>query len=444
MDTTLKGSARTVLRGGTLTVVSRATRGPVVPVGPNPILVGRGAGCDLVLADSRVSAAHCEIEATEEGVRVRDQGSTNGTYVGNARASDALLCGAATIRCGDTLIEFEPGDGEDAPLSTSKRFGRLIGTTRPMRILFAQLQTIAATEMSVLIEGETGTGKELVAQAIHEASPRAEKPFVVVDCAGLSPSLAESSLFGHEKGAFTGAIAKRISPFVEARGGTVFLDELGELPIDLQPKLLRLLAEQRVQAVGATGYTKVDVRVVAATRRNLGHEINRGRFRDDLFFRIADVRVQLPPLRERADDLMPLVERLIVEFGKPEALSRVTARSIDSLIGYRWPGNVRELRSVVKRALAFDQGGPIDLSQHLTAVWKTASTDPIIEGREERTLAQFKSESEPSYFRALFDQTGGNVTEIARIAGIDRATVRAYLKRYEIGPALRSERGRRS
>src|SRR5258708_6875658 len=241
MEPTQIGAARATIQGGTLTVVSGGTRGPSFQVGPNPIVIGRRPGCHVVLDDKQVSATHCELRAAQDGVHLRDHGSTNGTYVGNARLPEALLCGANKIRCGETWLEFEPGEGEAAPLSRSKRFGRLIGATQTMRLLFGRLATIAASDISVLIEGETGTGKELVAQAIHEASPRAGKAFVVIDCAGLSPSLAESMLFGHEKGAFTGAIAKRISPFVAANGGTVFLDELGELALDLQPKLLRVL-----------------------------------------------------------------------------------------------------------------------------------------------------------------------------------------------------------
>jgi transcriptional regulator with GAF, ATPase, and Fis domain len=433
MEPTALGSARPTLYGGTLTVVSGDTRGSSVDVGPNPIPIGRRPGCRLVLQDGRVSATHCEVRATEHGVHLRDLGSTNGTHIGNAKVTEALLCGATTIRCGDTLIEFEPGRGEAAPVSRSKQFGRLVGTTQTMRMLFARLRTIAASDMSVLIEGETGTGKELVAQAIHDASPRAQKPFVVIDCAGLSPSLAESILFGHERGAFTGAIAKRVSPFVEAQGGSVFLDELGELPLELQPKLLRALAEQRIQSVGAKGYTPVDIRVVAATRRNLGQEINLGRFRDDLFFRIADVRVELPPLRERTEDIMPLIERMMADMGKIEAFGRVAPESIDSLVGYRWPGNVRELRSVVKRVLAFDEGGPIDLSQHLAQIWKIASKDESADRREERTFMECQRDCERAYFLSLHEQANGNVSEIARIAAVDRATVRNYMKRHAIG-----------
>src|ERR1700722_7217368 len=233
---------------------------------------------------------------------MRDLGSSNGTLLGEHRIVEALLSTPAAIRCGDTVLEYQPGKAQRVALSASDAFGPLAGGTSHMRALFARMKRLARTNLSALIYGETGTGKELAARAIHEASLRAGKPFAVVDCSSIPAQLAESVLFGHEKGAFSGAVSREPSPFVEASGGTVFLDEIGELPLDVQPKLLRLLAEQKIKPVGARNYVSVDVRIVAATWRDLSREINRGGFRSDLFFRIAEERIDLPPLRQRLDD----------------------------------------------------------------------------------------------------------------------------------------------
>src|SRR5207237_1190689 len=224
-------------------------------------------------------------------------------------------------------------------------FGPLVGTSPLMRAVFDKLKKAAPTELTCLITGETGSGKELVAQAIHMGSARANKPFVVVDCGAIPATLAESALFGHERGAFTGAVDKRISPFVEADGGTIFLDELGELPVDVQPKLLRALAEQRIKSVGSNSYRPVNVRVIAATRRDLVREVNAGTFRSDLYFRVAQLRIELPALRERTEDIPALVRKMITDLGDPTAYSRITNDSLERLMRHDWPGNVRELRN---------------------------------------------------------------------------------------------------
>ena len=227
-----------------------------------------------------------------------------------------------------------------------------------MRGVFERLKKAAPTDLTVLVTGETGTGKELVAQAIHEASSRAHKPFVVVDCGAIPATLAESALFGHERGSFTGAVDKRISPFVEADGGTIFLDELGELPLDVQPKLLRALAEQRIKSVGSNSYRPVNVRVIAATRRDLVREVNAGTFRSDLYFRVAQLKVELPSLRQRLEDIPVLVRRMIEDLGDKDSYGRITNDSLERLMRHDWPGNVRELRNVVAVALAFTKEGP--------------------------------------------------------------------------------------
>ena len=434
MDPTILGSPRPQVRGGTVTALSGETSVAKLTVGPEPAVIGRHTGCAMVLFDKKVSSTHLEVMGTEHGMRVRDLGSRNGTYLGEHRVVELLLTKPATLRCGDTLLECRPGKPERVPLSKADRFGPLTGGTPHMRALFDRLRLIAPTTVSVLIGGETGTGKELVAKAIHEESDRAGKPFVVVDCSAIPSTLADSTLFGHEKGAFSGADRKRPSPFVDADGGTIFLDELGELPLDVQPKLLRVLAERRVKSVGSNQYVPVAARFVCATRRDLLEEINQGRFRDDLFFRIAEARVDVPPLRERLDDLLPLIKRMFEDGGKSSAYGRITPESIDRLSRHDWPGNVRELRNVVTLALAFDRGGPIDLAEHLSKPLKAA---PKRGAWRERTYASAKEELDRGYFSGLHEAAGGNITEMARRAELNRETVRLYVKQLGIGGGRR-------
>jgi DNA-binding NtrC family response regulator len=294
----------------------------------------------------------------------------------------------------------------------------------------------------VLITGETGTGKELVAHAIHLASARAKKPFVVVDCGSIPPTLAEATLFGHERGAFTGAVDKRLSPFQEADGGTIFLDELGELPIDVQPKLLRALAERRIKSVGSNSYREVDVRVLAATRRDLVRAVNSGGFRSDLYFRVAQVKIELPALRQRLEDIPVLVRRMLKDLGDEAAYERVTNTTLERLMRHDWPGNVRELRNAVAVAHALaGEGEEIDVAAHLGAMTEAPLAGPIGNGG---SFAGFKGRQfqdakrdvltrfERDYFAALSEESKGNVSEMARRAGMERAHVRAYLRRHGI------------
>ncbi len=446
MDRTLVDTKRVEFRGGTFTVLDSAGEAPPLQVGSEPRIVGRRPGCHLVLADKKVSGAHCEVVASEYGVRIRDLGSSNGTFLDEHRIVEALLLRPCTIRCGDTRIEFHPGKVERVAVSKAQRFGPLVGATAAMRMLFEKLRILAPTTLSVLIGGETGTGKELVAQAIHEASDRAGKPFVVVDCGAIPPGLADSTLFGHEKGAFTGAVAKRTSPFFEAQGGTVFLDELGELPLDVQPRLLRVLADQRIKSVGAERYVPVNVRIVAATRRDLPEEINKGTFRDDLYFRIAQERITLPPLRERTDDLGPLVRRLMQVAGRESAYRRITPESFDRFERHDWPGNVRELHNLVLVALAYDTGkGPLDLGARLGEL-AGARVKSAGHGRDRdraatvpRTYGASKDEHDRRFFTALYDSTGGNLSLMARRAQVSRETVRAHLRAHRVGSYARCD-----
>jgi transcriptional regulator with GAF, ATPase, and Fis domain len=319
------------VRGGRLAVRTKDGDESIL-IGREPVIVGRDAGCTLVVPDRHVSSVHAELVATERGVRIRDLGSRNGTWLGDCAIVEAYLTANAKLSFGEVSARFEVSAPERVKLGVDDRFGALYGESPSMRHLFTQLAKVAKTDLTVLVQGETGTGKELVARALHDASPRRDKPFVIVDCGAIAPSLAESLLFGHERGAFTGAHARRDAPFVEAAGGTVFLDELGELPIDVQPKLLRALAEKRVQSVGGSGYRPFDARIVAATRRDLLAMVADGSFRSDLYFRVAQVRTELPSLRERLDDLPKLVHEMLASAGAPGAESHISHKTITQLI----------------------------------------------------------------------------------------------------------------
>jgi DNA-binding NtrC family response regulator len=424
--------------GGTLVALAARAgdaHGSPVPVGSRRCIVGRGDFCQVVLRDPQVSTSHCELIATDRGVRITDLGSRNGTFVNQVRLPEGgavYLAADARLRCGQTSLDFHIVGQEQVPVSSAMTFGPLVGGSLPMRQLYAQLAAIAPRDLSVLITGETGTGKELVAKAVHDASRRRNGPFVIVDCTNIPASLAESALFGHEKGAFTGAISRHVSPFVAAKGGTIFFDELGELPLDVQPKLLRAIEARQIQAVGAHRYEPIDVRIVAATRRNLHAEMNARRFREDLFYRFAQVVLEVPPLRERTADLRDLVARFFAELDDPGALTRIEPLSFERLVRHDWPGNVRELRNVVMVAHASSDGGPIELGDFLGG--KTGGvrlSDPPSAAQSYQVQKRELIERfDRAYFEALHRETGGNISAGSRRSGLSRARVREYLHRY--------------
>ncbi len=413
-------------RGG----VVRAPKRKPVQITAAPIILGRDPDCAVVLDDPEVSAAHCELRAEKKGVLVRDLGSKNGTFINAIRIREALLSHTCTIVLGKSHVDFEPLDREHVEIDEDDHLGALVGAAPKMRQLYRSLREIAPTDLSILVTGESGTGKELVAQAIHDLSRRSGKPFVVVDCGSIPGPLAESLLFGHERGAFTGANEKRTGAFQEAHHGTLFLDELGELPLELQPKLLRVLAERKVKRVGAVTYEPVDVRVVAATRRNLGQEMNVGRFRSDLFFRLAQVRLELPALRDRRGDIPLLVEAVCTRMGKKARSGEVVAFLTDTLSQHDWPGNVRELTNVVGVAASL----PID-AESLIALLPLeggrAAAPPVSAFSEAKreAVATF----ERNYFAGLFAAAEGNVSEMARRSGMERHHIRAFLRKYGLG-----------
>jgi DNA-binding NtrC family response regulator len=415
------------VRSGHLTVPGKDR----VKVTINPILIGRDPSCAIVLDDPEVSSIHCEVRAEGQGVLVKDLGSRNGSFVQSVRVREAILTAPCTLSIGATRIAYEPIEKERVDVGFEDSFGPLVGAAAKMRHLFRMLGEIAPTDLSILINGETGCGKELVAHAVHEKSQRAHAPFVVVDCASIPGPLAESLLFGHEKGSFTGATERRSGAFQDAHKGTVFLDELGELPLELQPKLLRALSEKQVKRVGSSSYEPIDVRVIAATRRDLGQSMNAGRFRSDLFFRIAQVRIEIPALRERREDIALLVKAVCKRIGRPERTDEVIDLVTSTLAQHDWPGNVRELVNVASVAASLPTGAesvasllPLERGGPSSGSEKIDLSTPYGEAKRQ-AISQFESR----YFGDLFRATTGNVSEMARRSGMERHHIRPFLKK---------------
>ena len=427
------GPVRLLIAPGTTgerrcTITSELQRGPVI--------IGSDPEVDVAVEDRHVSGRHCELSLGPSGVSLRDLGSLNGTKVQGVAVQGAVLGPGAVITVGTTHIVFEqeptPGEaaaadpGAELALEGPSRFGEAVGVSPAMRRVFALLSRIAPTDLTITILGETGTGKDVLARAVHRASPRAEAPFVVFDCGAVAPTLIESQLFGHERGAFTGAHEDRQGAFERAQGGTLFLDEIGELSLDLQPKLLRVLEQRRVARLGSTTERPVDVRIVCATNRDLELEVRKGQFRQDLFFRINGAVVTLPPLRERREDLVVLVGHFAAKLGglavSPEALAILTS--------YDWPGNVRELRNVLASATAVSDGASLRPRDFLlfSGPGSRARRAPTLDGLP---LAGRSLESiESAAIRQTLDHCGGNKTQAARALGIAPSTLYAKVKKY--------------
>jgi DNA-binding NtrC family response regulator len=350
--------------------------------------------------------------------------------VAGVRVYEAVVQPGTDIELGETRLRVAAlADPLDVPLYKGDRFGPLLGASVAMRQVFALLDRAAQTQATVLLLGETGTGKDLAAEAIHQASPRAQGPFVVVDCGAIPEALIESELFGHERGAFTGAVEKRTGAFEAAHGGTVFLDEVGELPLALQPKLLRVLERRVIKPIGSNSGKEVDVRVVAATNRDLRAEVNRGAFREDLFFRLSVISVRMPPLRERREDIEVLAQSFLRVVAP--AQSELPAGLRQRLAAHHWPGNVRELRNAVERAVAM--GEHWTLGDHPTpgpaaAGAELPEADPRLPFKEakQRLVERF----ERPYLEKLLATTNGNVSAAARQAGLDRVHLLKLLRRH--------------
>ncbi len=390
---------------------------------PNRVLVGTSPACQLRLTDPTVSRRHAALEATAGGLRLSDLDSTNGTRVGRNRVGEVWLSPPETVAVGDTRLEVGLAAPTTEPLPPGAAFGKVLGESEAMRRLYPLCARLAASLVPVVIEGETGTGKEHLAEALHEAGPRAEAPFVVFDCTAIAPSLIESELFGHEKGAFTGATSARRGVFERASGGTLLIDEIGDLPIELQSKLLRAIERRQIQRVGGERAISVDVRILAATRRDLDQEVQRGRFRDDLFHRLAVARVELPPLRDRHGDVEVLARRFSLELGGDAA--SLPAELVSRWALERWPGNVRELRNAVARRLALGELAPDPPARTEASPPDPAGADPFARiltselpwsDARDRAIEAF----EARYVRAMLERHGGNVTRAAAAAGLAR------------------------
>jgi two-component system, NtrC family, response regulator HydG len=420
-ETALDGAPREETRAFHVDVLSGVDAGASVAV-DGMAYIGKSAVCELTLTDPKVSRRHVEVEDTPLGLRLRDLRSTNGTFVDGTRVVEAFVQAGARVRLGDTLLEVsEAAQVKARARSTLMKFRRVVGASEAMRRLYARCEQVAPTEIPVLIEGETGTGKELLAESLHEASPRAHAPFVVFDCTTVSPQLLEASLFGHERGAYTGAQTSRPGVFEAAHGGTLLIDEIGDLDIALQSKLLRAVERKEVQRIGSARWVKVDVRLLSATRRDLEAEIQAGRFRDDLYFRLAVARLRLPPLRDRAGDVELLATH--IWRGLSGGAVPFPGDFLPRWSSYAWPGNVRELANAVHRRFALGEGDAFDDDDAPTPLLGSAD---VIDGllaegvpytsARRRVLEEFNKR----FVEVALERSGGSVSKAAASFGIAR------------------------
>ncbi|AKF81290.1 ATPase AAA [Myxococcus fulvus 124B02] len=416
-----------------LTVVEGPQSGSTWESTSDTCSVGSHPLNDFAVDDSTVSRFHCEIRIGPKGPQVRDLDSLNGVILDGVLVMEGVLRSGSLLRLGRVVLRFDfSAENNRLPVSESTRFGTLVGASVAMRVCFAMMERAASRDVTVLLEGETGTGKSQAAQAIHEAGRRKDGPFLVVDCGAIPAHLLESELFGHEKGAFTGALQRRAGVFEEAIGGTVFLDEIGELPAELQPKLLRVLENREIRRVGSNTYQPVDVRLMAATHRDLRAEVNAGRFRSDLFFRLAVLRIALPPLRQRPEDLPLLVEGILGTLGADKERT-ASLRTPDFLARLRyaaWPGNVRELRNYLERCLVFEEA--VELTEDESRSGNPMEVDPTLPYADQRRRAV--DDFERRYLRALLEKHQGKVAQAAVTAGMDRVHLYRLLRRHGIKP----------
>ena len=419
-----------------LRVVDGPDRGLEIELPQAGVVIGTDKACDVVLTDPFVSRRHCSVAPNAQGFAISDLGSSNGTVIDGVAVGKVVAPPGVALRIGKTLVQLMPADEVvDIPPSTKDHFGALYGSSIAMRQVFAILERASKSNAPVLFLGESGTGKELMARGVHDASPRSNGPFVVFDCGASTETLIESDLFGHTKGAFTGAAAERIGAFAAAHGGTLFLDEIGDLPVGLQPKLLRMLEAGEVVPLGGRKSEKYDVRIVAATHRDVFGEVARGGFRGDLYYRLAVVELHVPPLRQRQGDLKKLVQMFLEKAGAPKLAAEVGGAALEKLERYHWPGNVRELRNVITRAVAL--AGPDDDFQSLPFVLRPTAAAPDDANnaafRADRPFHEAKDELvarfEREYLTDLVQRAGGNLSQAARIAGLERKFLYKLLER---------------
>ncbi|MEO8845282.1 MAG: sigma 54-interacting transcriptional regulator [Kofleriaceae bacterium] len=426
------------LRRCKLVIIKGPQRGTEFVIAADVIRVGKAPENDLVIADETVSRVHFEIVRDAKGYLVRDMKSTNGTFLDSAEVKEAYLRAGSVIKAGEVELKFTPFEERIEILPSEKEaLGEMVGKSPAMREIFGLVEKIAPTDATVLIEGETGTGKDMIARTLHLLSPRADKPFIVVDCGAVAGTLIESELFGHEKGSFTGAVAARQGAFELAAGGTIFLDELGELSLDLQPKLLRVLEQRELRRVGGQKIIKVDIRVIAATRKDLRSEVEKGKFREDLYFRLNVVPITAPSLRERREDIPLLIDSMLKKLAPDGAHLTDTTRA--ALMAHDWPGNVRELRNVIERALALgaDPGMLVaPLGEHTGSLTREVQLrdqiefEPGVSFRD--TKEKWNELFERRYLTWLIKRADGNISKAARDADMDRKYLHKLLRKYGI------------
>ncbi len=423
------------LRGAVLEVVAGPDRGFSTKMESPALTIGKGNDVDIRLTDPAISRRHLEVAATADGLLVRDLGSRNGTWLGGCRIAEATLIQDVTLSFGQTSMAVRLADGAlDLEVVDRSDFGGALGASIAMRHVFALLERAAKSNVTVLLEAESGCGKEVLAYALHTESTRRDEPFVAVDCASLPENLIESELFGHERGAFTGAIASRAGAFERAHNGTIFLDELGELPMEQQAKLLRVLEKREIRRVGGSKTIPIDVRVIAATNRRLAEAVRRREFREDLYYRISVIRVVVPPLRDRKEDIPALAQHFLSRIRGADA--QVPADLVQVLLAHPWPGNVRELRNVVERWATFESARPeVLFGESINGPSGTAKQGvlggigdlaslPYHEAKR-RVLEAF----DRAYFPDVLKRVGGVVAKAAELAQVPRPSFHRMLSR---------------
>ncbi|MBL9037578.1 MAG: sigma 54-dependent Fis family transcriptional regulator [Archangium sp.] len=415
-----------------LVLVNTTDAGKSYPLG-EALKIGKAPDNDVVIDHPTVSRNHLVVRRQGDAFLVQDLGSTNGTFIDGAQVREAFLRAGALLEVGDVQLRFQPQvRALDVSPTENSRLGDLVGASVPMRQIFSLIQRISPTDSTLLLIGETGCGKGAASRTIHKLSPRATGPFVIFDCASVSENLIESELFGHEKGSFTGAVAQRVGCLERANGGTLFLDEIDDLPIDLQPKLLRALEDREFRRLGQSGTSqKFDARVIAASKKDLWQETQAGRFREDLYFRLSVFTVTLPSLRDRKEDIPLLVDALA---GAP-LWNRLVDKQRDQFAAHTWPGNVRELRNAVERlkhvADIPELASESFLREYNGPASPQGETLPVnyaseFKDAKEELVRAFERE----YLTRLLAKTRGNIAKAARDAALDRKHLYSLLHKY--------------
>jgi DNA-binding NtrC family response regulator len=415
-----------------LQVVEGPDNGLKKNIPPHGLVVGKTRDCSFMLTDAAVSTKHFRVLPAELGFLVQDLGSRNGTWFHGARIAEICVGRKESFKAGRTVLRLELLDRhQEYALSQRSFFGAMIGGSVPMRQAFAMLERAAQTDSTLLIEGESGTGKDLAAETVHLYSARKDGPFMVVDCSSMQGNLIDSQLFGHCKGAFTGADSDRVGAFEAAKGGTVFLDEIGELDPSLQPKILRVLEKRQIQRLGETTYRPVDVRVIVATNRDLESEVTRGQFRGDLFFRLSVLRVYLPTLRDRHEDIPTIASNIILQLKPDAAVKDILSDQVLAMMRrHDWPGNVRELRNYLERLLVFPEWTATDKGkgERLQPRGPLRKTDlPFLNARD-----MFVEHFEKEYIEELLDDCKGVIAHAAQKARVSRNTLYRLMSKYSI------------